>query len=334
MMIRAGESLTEIIDDILVFSKIEAGQVTVTPEQFNIRSFLHDNLAIFQLSLEQKQLGHTIHFDENLPEEVVADQHKIAQILKNLLSNAIKFTHEGRIDLHASMSRTSPDSGIVHFSVNDTGIGIDASKKDIIFKPFDQGDASYAKKYGGTGLGLAICMRLTTLLGGALDYRSAPDGGTSFTFSAPVRLAEKQPETVPDSGQPAFHLPRNLKILVAEDNELQLISLGERLRQIGATPTMANDGRAAVALVSRENFDLVLMDIQMPVMDGISATKEIRTLPRGRDIPIIALTAYVTPEQHQSFISQGVNACLTKPFKTRDLANLIHQVVKFPTSSF
>lgn len=342
---KSSEHLMALIDDILDFSKIEAGKVELVETPFNIKRLLSDTVNILSYKVEQKNLK--LAYDivcEN--KYLTGDYHRLRQILFNLIGNAIKFTQTGTITVRVSettddenrLNTTLPElETTLLFSVQDTGIGISRDKLEAIFEKFAQLDASTTRAYGGTGLGLAICRKLAILMGGAMWVESEPGRGSTFYFTVRLRVAEKH-DIGPLDGHPlpapdrtdSDTPPKPLNILLAEDFEVNQEVITPILEQSGHRVHVVENGKQAVEAMATNPYDLILMDIQMPVMDGIEATRRIRKLdnPGVAAIPIIALTAHALKADCQEYFEAGINVCLTKPIRPSQLIEAVESIMQ------
>ncbi|MCX6938420.1 MAG: ATP-binding protein [Verrucomicrobia bacterium] len=319
----SGQSLLTLINDILDLSKIEAGKIEIAPHPFDLARQLHDLCAPFALQARTKSLHFHAHTPPDLPAYVNGDAARLRQILLNLLGNAFKFTSAGEIELKLIFVPATPDTRhLARFSVRDTGPGIPAEKQAQLFQKFAQLDASVTRQFGGTGLGLAIARELVTLMGGQIGVTSLLDQGTTFWFQIP--LDPVAPDFQPPAIRPnhSGRIPAGARILLAEDNETnQLVALG-MLANLGLDADVVQNGAQALAALATTDYDLVLMDIQMPVMDGISATRAIRdpaTGLRRPDIPVIGVSAHALTGDRQEAMDVGFSDYLTKPLEPPSL---------------
>ncbi|AWN38275.1 GAF domain-containing hybrid sensor histidine kinase/response regulator [Methylobacterium radiodurans] len=318
----AGSSLLTVVNDVLDFSKIEAGQVELAAEPFGLGAVTDEAVAIMRAAAEQKGLCLAVETGPGLPERVVGDPDRLRQVLLNLLNNAVKFTASGSVTLSVARLDGPADAAHLRFAVRDTGIGIPAEKHAHLFRRFSQMDGTIQREYGGTGLGLAISKQLVELMGGAIGLESAVGEGSTFWFRLPLPVAgsaETEEAPVQQAG-PAR--PRHLLLVedVALNRELALAVL----RDAGHRVDAVESGPEAIAAVQAGCYDLVLMDVQMPGMDGLAATRAIRALahPSAR-VPIVAMTANVLPQQVASFREAGMDDHIGKPFKRAALYAII-----------
>ncbi len=313
----SAQSLLGLLNDLLDFSKIEAGRMELERVDFDVRDVINGVMSLFQSQADIKGIQLLANVEGHLP-AVSGDPTRLRQVLINLVGNALKFTHEGEVALE--VRATAAKAGEVAFAIRDTGIGIPPDKQALIFDAFSQADNATTRKYGGTGLGLAICQRLTQLMGGALTVESTPGSGSVFRFTLkfepaihPVARTVKQ-ETV---------TLRPLRILVAEDNLVnQKVTCG-LLRRHGHQAEIAANGAEAVAAFLAGHYDVILMDVQMPVMGGYEATREIRSQERGRLIPIVGLTANASENDRRLCLESGMTDYVSKPFKWDTLATVL-----------
>ncbi|MBE0604474.1 MAG: response regulator, partial [Deltaproteobacteria bacterium] len=320
---RSAETLLAIIGDILDLSKIEAGAVELEHAAFNLRdTVIHAvELVTPQASAKGLRVSHVI--SDDLPPMFRGDAVRLHQVLINLLGNAVKFTEEGSITLTVERREATPEEELLGFSVRDTGIGISLEAQKRIFKPFVQADGSTTRRYGGTGLGLVICKQLVNMMGGQIRVESAPGKGSVFSFTARFPVAPPDPEA--PRAYPAQVSPtvgrHAARILLAEDNVVNQAVGVAMLEKLGCQVDVANNGREAVEAVSAVAYDLVLMDCQMPEMDGFTATAQIRRHKdrHGRRLPIVALTAHATESDRELCLAAGMDDYLTKPYTLNQL---------------
>ena len=310
----AGSALLTIVDDILDFSQVEAGRIELRPAPFALVPLTEEAAAIVRAGAEQKGLDLSVAIGPNLPGSVVGDRSRLRQVLLNLLNNAVKFTRRGGIVLSVDAS----EGGRLRFAVRDTGIGIPAAKQHLLFERFSQIDGTIRREFGGTGLGLAISKRLVELMDGTIGLISEPDVGSTFRFELPLPAAVLPAEpAVPAAGPNRF---RPCRVLLVEDVYLNQ-ELGRAVLALGGhSVDVASSGAEAIRAVAERGYDLVLMDIQMPGMDGMTATRCIRALGGPASaVPILALTANVLPQQMADYLAAGMQGHIGKPFKREAL---------------
>ncbi|HSV71050.1 MAG TPA: response regulator [Methylibium sp.] len=323
----AAESLLGILNDILDFSKIEAGKLELEHRPFRLDDALRKVSAVVGLSAQDKGLPLRFDVGAAVPTQLVGDSLRLEQVLVNLCSNAIKFTEHGEVVLAvAPAGAGDADARVVlRFTVRDTGIGMSAAQLAGLFQPFNQLDASTTRKYGGTGLGLAICRRLVEMMGGEIGATSAPAAGSEFHFTASFGAGAAQADdgaSDPRAGDDAtlLHRLRGRRVLLVEDNELNQIVAGELLSDVcGMRVTVAGTGREALAQLEAAAFDVILMDVQMPEMDGYEVARRVRCRPAFAALPIIAMTAHAMATDRERCLAAGMNDFLSKPFDPQDL---------------
>ena len=321
---QAGETLLFILNDILDLSKIEAGQLVITPQPCDLTALL-DKVRDFFAPLAAKQ-GVRLHLDR--PTELAAvevDGLRLEQILNNLMSNALKFTPQGQVAVRAGLEVLSPQEAQVRCEVQDTGIGIAAADLAHLFEPFYQAGHPRQRRYGGTGLGLSICKRLVELMGGRIGAASQPGQGSTFWFELPVRHCPAPPPAAAADPPPAVSGLAGRRVLVVDDSEINREVVKQALELEGIMVTLAEEGRQALTLLRQrpDAYDAVLMDVQMPELDGLAVTRLIRTELGLTELPIIALTAGVLPHQRQEALDAGMNDVLPKPVKIPEMAALL-----------
>ncbi len=335
---RSADALLTIIDDILDFTRIEAGQLEIRPSVFELEPCVSSVKALFTDQIKRRGIELNIEISEQAPAFLVADQGRIRQILVNLVGNAFKFTEEGHITLVAT---TTNDESRMRFEVIDTGIGIDAAQHDLVFSRFQQIDTGLTRRYGGAGLGLSICSQLVSLMGGDIGFESTPNEGSRFWFEIPLEtLSRDEVEglgsdetTVSAIDSPAFTESKDkrpLTVLVAEDSEVNQFIVTELLKKLGAVVTVVSDGQQAVDAVDETVYDVILMDISMPVKDGLAATKEILTKAENTDWApyIIGLSAHAMVGDKERAISEGMREYLTKPISLESLATALQNFLE------
>lgn len=328
----SGESLLSIIKDILDYSKIESGEMNLSPTSFNFKQEIEKNLRIFSALVQEKRIQMTYQFESLVPEYVEMDRDKLNQILNNLIGNAIKFTPSGgKIQINIGGEAILDRNIMLHFEVKDSGIGIPKDKIDDLTKPFFQVDGSNTRETHGTGLGLAISQKLIELMGGDLQIQSELGQGATFIFSVFAKIWRKTESLVEkgaDADQESVFELKNMakrypmEILMAEDNNTNLKFMNMLMEQLGYSYVLARNGQEAVEHVIEKDFDLILMDIQMPVLDGLEAAKTIRHR-LGKDVTIVGLSAHAFQEDVDKAIGAGMDAYLTKPIQIQELAHVI-----------
>ncbi|MCB1891086.1 MAG: response regulator [Rhodocyclaceae bacterium] len=322
---RSGENLLDIINDVLDFSKIEAGRLELAPVDFPLRAALREVIESFSERASRKGLSLECSVGEDIPDPLHGDAVRLRQVLNNLIGNAIKFTEAGRISV--AVERAQGDA--LRFSVSDTGIGIDAEDRALIFDAFAQADVSHSRRYGGTGLGLSISRQLIELMGGRLGLESTPGQGSTFWFEVPFAPATRAiVESAPTATARA--LPRlHGHVLLAEDNAVNEVVAGAMLESFGLRVSVAQNGRQALEAVAAQAFDVVLMDCQMPEMDGFEAARRIRRREAEKGVPaaarqtIVAVTANAIEGDRERCLAAGMDDYLSKPFSKADLHALL-----------
>jgi signal transduction histidine kinase/ActR/RegA family two-component response regulator/streptogramin lyase len=333
----SAESLLVVIDDILDFSKIEAGKLELSREPFLIPKCVADAAQFFAWKAQEKGIVLSHEVAPEVPEALIGDADRLRQVLLNLMGNAMKFTERGSVSVEVSLTPDGPKGGNQRrllFSVRDTGSGIPYDKQAMIFDAFAQADGSRRRRQGGTGLGLAICTKLVHLMKGSIWVESTPSSGSRFAFTA---LLEKAASGAL-SGQSESKAPlgstlpdRPLRILLAEDNAVNQRLARIMLERLGHSVAAVENGRQAVDAVDSQAFDVILMDVQMPEMDGFEATAEIRRMQQASAsprVPIVALTAHAMSGDRDQCLQAGMDGFLAKPFQTRSLVDILNQVTR------
>jgi signal transduction histidine kinase/CheY-like chemotaxis protein len=326
-MTRASKTLLGVINDVLDLSKIEAGELGVSAEPFAPAALLRYVTEVMLVQAQIKGIGLTLEMATRLPKLLVGDSLRLDQILTNLLSNAIKFTDSGGVQLKVLALDTSADQLLLRFEVQDSGIGISAEAAKGLFQPFAQADASITRRFGGTGLGLSIVKQLAELMGGVVGLDSTPGTGSRFWVDLPFGLADEATarnhrEPVGSSEAPSLH---GMRVLVVDDSSINLEVARRILETAGAQVALRNDGQAAVDYLREQAdaCDVVLMDIHMPVLDGLSATRVIRQELGLRELPIVALTAGALASQREEARFVGMNDFIVKPFSPAKVISCI-----------
>ncbi|MBF0179396.1 MAG: response regulator [Magnetococcales bacterium] len=328
-MHQSGKVLLGVINDVLDFSRLESGRITVVSTPYSPRRVVEEVTHLMQMNAEEKGVILLAGVAIAVPEAVLGDDGRVRQILINLLGNAIKFTHEGQVTVSLTMDHQEENTLL--FKVTDTGIGIPRALLDVIFDQFIQADAGNNRRYGGSGLGLAISRRLVELMGGRIWVKSRQGEGSVFCFTLPARLAVAPPreEPVPQAGVATVWTGRPLAILLAEDVKMNQALFLAYLAQTPHEVVVAEDGREALTRVKEGRFDVVIMDVQMPEMDGLTATRLIRAWERetGRPpMPIIALTAHALDGERLRCLEAGCDRYFTKPIRKKVLLEVLETV--------
>jgi signal transduction histidine kinase/CheY-like chemotaxis protein len=322
----SADGLLRIIDDILDFSKIEAGKLDLHPTPFKLRDTLNDTLEVLASRAAEKDLELACQVSNRVPDLLAGDANRLRQILMNLVGNSIKFTDQGEVFVTVDLQgERSGDAIPLHFVVTDTGIGIPTDKQRMIFESFVQADGSMTRRYGGTGLGLAICSQLVDLMGGRIWVDSEVGHGSSFHFTAwftAIANASCEEKPAVQAVKKAVH---SLHVLLAEDNEINQQVAVEFLEMRGHHVRIAQNGEAALAALAVHRFDIILMDVQMPEMDGFQATAVIRDKEKstGDHIPIVAMTGYAMKGDRQRCLNAGMDAYICKPIRSQELFEVV-----------
>lgn len=316
------DKLLNLLNDIIDFSKIESNQINLVQDWFILAELAQKTIKLLELEAKKKNNKLKFFLDPAIPKEIKGDHLRLGQILINLLNNALKFTKNGNVELRVEMKSLAKGKVTLRFTVLDNGVGIPGNDLKNIFEVFDQGDPEITRKYGGSGLGLAISKSLCEKMGGTLKVSSKVGEGTNFNFSLSFDIKEvavKEPKN------------NNFHILVVEDNILNQRVVGTTLQRNGYTFDVADNGQAAVDKFTNNTFDLIIMDIQMPVMDGYEATQKIRLheseMPDRKRTKIIALTANATKEDHERCLEVGMDDYMTKPFRFKELSSIIAKLL-------
>jgi len=324
----AAGSLLGMINDLLDFSKIEAGKLELVPDDFQLRELLGDTMRALAVQAHRKGLELICDVHADVPDRLIGDSNRLRQVLVNIVGNAIKFTEAGEVALDVSVAASPHDDGgiVVRFSVRDTGIGIPKERQKAIFRAYEQEDASTTRRYGGTGLGLTIAARLIALLGGEITVDSAPGRGSTFTFTAALRIQPDRVEQATPAVAAAPVRPRapaglRLRILVAEDNALNQQLMQHLLSKRGHEVYVAATGTEALARLDELEPDLLLLDLHMPEMDGFQVIEAIRARERssGGHLPVIAVTARAQEVDRERCLASGVDDFISKPIAADDL---------------
>ncbi len=318
----SSESLLRLLNDILDFSKIEAGQLEMTGVDFDLQTTLDNVVDTLAVRAQKAGLELTCSIKPDVRTTLVGDPLRLGQIIVNLTANAIKFTQEGQVNISVETQKEEDSSTFLYFTVSDTGIGIPPNQIETIFESFKQADDSTTRKYGGTGLGLAISKQLVEMMGGRIWVESELGKGSTFHFTARFQLSEREAiEVLQTKDLPIQKAPRQLSMLIVEDNPVNQKVAATMLKKRGHRVVMASDGKEALGALDRESVDLILMDIQMPEMDGFQATKLIREREKakGGHIPIVAMTAHALTGDRERCLAAGMDSYISKPIREADL---------------
>lgn len=326
----SAENLLVLINDILDFSKIEAGKIELENIDFSLFELLNSVKHSLTYKTQEKGLKLLIRKDDNLPNFIKGDPTRLSQILTNLMSNAVKFTEKGSVTIDIDVEHETAKKIAINFTVSDTGIGIPKDKIDIIFDSFSQANTKITRKYGGTGLGLAITKRLLEIQGSKIHVESVNGVGTKFYFRLEFDKSfhqKKKSLYEPKNNLPFISL-KGTKVLIVEDNAINVLVASQFLKKWDVAFEVAENGEIAVEKVQQEDFDIVLMDLQMPIMDGYEATRTIRALGgKMEKLPIIAITASVMMQVREEVIKAGMNDYISKPFNPNEFYNKIKRFV-------
>jgi signal transduction histidine kinase/CheY-like chemotaxis protein len=323
-----GDALLTIINNILDYSKLEAITIELETEPFDLVKCIEESMALFAHQAAKKKLVLTYSLAETAPRTIIGDRARLRQVLANLLSNAVKFTERGSVTINVA----TQSKHLLHFQIQDTGIGIPPDRMNRLFHSFSQIDASTTRRYGGTGLGLAISKRVVELMGGTIWAESMLGAGSTFHFTLPALIAAKPMAAAPDAStqpaqSPSNSTPQELRILLAEDNMVNQKVALRLLERCGYKSAIAANGREVLDALEQDDYDVILMDVQMPEMSGLEATRRIRQrYPAERQPYIIAMTANVTPGDEAECLAAGMNAYIGKPVHLEELAAALKRV--------
>jgi CheY-like chemotaxis protein len=322
----SAETLLLLLNDVLDFARIDAGRLELHPAPFPPASTVRTIAELMHARARDKGLQLQLQIDDHLPGVVVGDAARIRQILVALIGNAIKFTERGHIDLGVTCAERSAGRAVLHFTVRDTGIGIDSAALERLFKPFSQVDASLGRRYGGTGLGLAISTRLAQAMGGLLQVQSTLNHGTTFRLILPCLLPDTADiPAAPDVPRPVV-APLHGRVLVVEDDAVNCQVIELFLKKVQVAVKFAGDGETAIRLATTETFDAILMDCQLPGIDGLETTRRLRRkLEGGRPVRIIALTANAGRSIRDACLAAGMDDFLTKPLRFEQLVETLNR---------
>jgi two-component system, sensor histidine kinase len=325
----SADSLLALLNDILDFSKIEAGRMELEAISFSLRQCVSEAVSTLDFIARQKGLELSCTVDRTVPDFLVGDPNRVRQVLLNLVNNALKFTTAGSVRIEVQLQEQQYGNSTVRVNVVDTGIGLSNEQQQLIFEPFRQADGSVTRKYGGTGLGLAICSSLVELMGGGITVSSVLGQGSTFSFTICCPVSGP-PAMTPERGQRQISEPtRRLRILLAEDNRVNQLLAVRLLQSQGHEVLVVSDGRAALKAIAEQDFDLILMDIQMPEMDGLEATRILREHEKAgmRSVPIIALTAHAMKGDRDKCLAVGMRGYISKPIQPEEFFQVIEDVM-------
>jgi signal transduction histidine kinase/ActR/RegA family two-component response regulator len=329
----SAQKLLSLMNDLLDFSKLESGKVTLSQRPVDVRALCAEIKSLLLPQWSRAQLGFTVEIDPLIPQSVIGDPERLRQVLLNLAGNAIKFTHVGGVFMEVKLLKIEQDEALIQFSVSDTGIGIPSEQAEHIFESFVQGDASSSRRYGGTGLGLAIVRQLIRLMDSEIEISSQVGVGSTFTFSLRAKIAEvnqqQPPSPAPDAAQrqrrqemsPSSDAQPN--ILIVEDNAINREMLTHIFANFGIQIAQVKDGESAVLAAQSHKFKLIMMDVNLPRMNGIDTTRLIRTLPDHANTPIIAMTAAIMSDEKDRYLANGMSDVLNKPFSVSQLHSIL-----------
>ncbi len=329
----SANNLLSIVNEILDFSKIEANQIDIEQVKFHLKDLITDVIKVFEYAARDKKIRFLYEIDANVPDEIIGDPVRFRQILINLIGNAVKFTHEGKVDVQVQSKTIDKELIELHIQVKDTGIGISEEGQKRLFKPFAQSGSDTKRKYGGTGLGLAISKNLAELMGGTVGMKSNDGGGSCFWFNVrfkQMKLQEQKTQALTTS-KTAMKAGGALTVLIVEDNVLNQKVASATLRKMGHTVDIANNGKVGLEMATSNNYDLIVMDIQMPIMNGLDSTKAIRQYEKEHNInppvKIVALTANALLNDRDICIEAGMDEYISKPFRKEDFIQVLDRIM-------
>jgi CheY-like chemotaxis protein/nitrogen-specific signal transduction histidine kinase len=332
LALQSAKRLTRLLSDILDLARVEADKMEIALQEFDFRDAIQSMTQLLTPLANEKNLDLLTSLAPEIPEKVMGDPARLQQVLTNLVGNAIKFTNEGHVQVAVQLLATRPDGRLpVLFSISDTGVGISEEELEKLFTPFSQVSEGYARKHQGAGLGLSICKRLVELLDGHISIESEPSVGTTVHFVIPFTPASTGGEDEGTADSTLKPSQETLSILVAEDDQVSSIAIALMLEKLGHNVTSVHDGEEALEALQSGTFDLVFMDVQMPVMDGVEATRRIREGAAGKanaSIPIVALTAYAMAGDKERFFDEGMDGYVPKPVNQDKIREEIEKVIK------
>ncbi|MBT5557446.1 MAG: response regulator [Halieaceae bacterium] len=333
-MERSAEALLNVIDDILDFTKIESGKLNISPSDFELSPCIESVMDLFYEQATTRNIALTLTIDESAPTSLFTDQGRLRQILTNLIGNAFKFTTQGRIEVIVGVATIGVRPS-VRVTVSDTGIGIPKDQFDLVFARFQQIESGLTRRYGGAGLGLSICKELASLMGGTMDFESSETSGSQFWFDIPIESSTTSQSDLASDAAPA--LERNvpllvpsvddsdISVMVAEDSQVNQFIIKELLKNLGVDATMVDDGAQAIAASEHTAYDLIFMDVSMPVMDGLTATQKIRARECAGDTQtmIVGLSAHAMLGDVERAIESGMDDYITKPISLKTVRHVL-----------
>ena len=333
-MERSAEALLNVIDDILDFTKIESGKLNISPSDFELSPCIESVMDLFYEQATTRNIALTLTIDESAPTSLFTDQGRLRQILTNLIGNAFKFTTQGRIEVIVGVATIGVRPS-VRVTVSDTGIGIPKDQFDLVFARFQQIESGLTRRYGGAGLGLSICKELASLMGGTMDFQSSENSGSQFWFDIPIESSTTSQSDLASDAAPA--LERNvpllvpsvdgsdISVMVAEDSKVNQFIIKELLKNLGVDATMVDDGAQAIAASEHTAYDLIFMDVSMPVMDGLTATQKIRARECAGDTQtmIVGLSAHAMLGDVERAIESGMDDYITKPISLKTVEQVL-----------
>ncbi len=325
----SANNLLRIINDILDFSKIEAGKLELEIIPFTLKEICDELYTLFSPKMADKGVTLKIEYDDLAHMHILSDSLRIKQIIFNLMSNALKFTEQGSININVQCSKLNEDKIHCMFAVKDTGIGLSEEQLGRLFSAFTQADTSVTRKYGGTGLGLVISKSLAQMLGGSIEITSTLGEGSTFALDCNFDIAnQKDIEQFQKNVEAEEEIIQDIEhhghLLLVEDNDINQLIAEELLTSVGYTLEIAQNGQEALDLLNKNSYDLVLMDIQMPIMDGLTATMKIRENEKFTDLPVIAMSAHAMAGDKEISLAHGMNDHITKPIDPQKLYNTIN----------
>lgn len=333
-IVSSAENLLVLVNDLLDFSAIEAGKMELDSQPFMLDRVLEDVFHVLSLKAQEKSLEFTVRIAGDVPKHLVGDSKRLGQIIINLANNAVKFTEQGSVSVHISMLSNSAELALLRFEVRDTGIGIPREAMDSLFKVFSRIRQNQHRLVSGTGLGLSICRKLTDMLGGEIGVESTVGKGSTFWFNIPFKLSRGKAQDQSQEGTSTEGVFRGKKVLVAEDNLINQKIVNFQLKRMGFDVCLSDNGQSALDMFAAEPFDLVVLDIQMPILDGYQVARAIREyeLNSYAHVPIIALTANAMKGDRERYLEAGMDGYVSKPFSPETLYKAIVFAIKTAAS--